>query len=502
MTTQQRLLEWRDKWAGTVVLLVGYGLCKTLTLDSYVTAFGAVRFPMGYVSDVPFMLGASFGVLLVSALMLAWCRRRHRLDLPYCIPMAVLVLCYGVSLLPVGPPVWVFVLLGVVWGCATRLVSAAFLELFAYERSAVAVILQLTCALVCSAALSLVLRPAPELLRLVIWPLIALACCLTVHWGRRAVRLRGGLATAPRGEEGLEACDVSAGVADDGRLGSPSFRKALGVAALPVLAYMVFELVIGLINMFAYFGGSSLTIASSAPMWGMLACAALMVTFVAATNRTPDPDTTALVAFPMAIAVFLLLPFLGDSYGPQLSVFIYAAYIFTSTLTVFYYVRACWRYGADPYAMSAIVSLCLRLMLLLGFVLGYGCAQLPDSEPLVRTGVMVAVCVYMLLFVIVVWHYKSSRRAVEPQVVVRKVVQSFEEANDARMNAITSRYGLTGRERDVYASLLKGGTAKSIASELGISHYTVQGYIQGLYSKLGVNKKEQAVELFYGFEEE
>ncbi len=239
----------------------------------------------------------------------------------------------------------------------------------------------------------------------------------------------------------------------------------------------------------------------------------------------------------------------GRLVWPQLSVLIYTAYIFTSTLSVFCYIRACWRYGADSYAMSAIVSLCLRLMLLLGFALGYGCAQLPNSEPLVRTGVMVAVCVYMLLFVIVVWHFKISRRKAEPQVVVQKVVQSFdeplvrtgvmvavcvymllfvivvwhfkisrrkaepqvvvqkvvqsfEEANDARLNAIMARYGLTGRERDVYASLLKGGTAKSIASELGISHYTVQGYIQGLYSKLGVNKKEQAVELFYGFEEE
>ncbi len=501
MTTQQRLLEWRDKWAGMLVLLVGYGLCKTLTLDSYVTAFGSVRYPMGYVSDVPFMMGASVGVLVVNIVILIWCcRRRHSLDLPYRVPMAALVLCYGVSVLPVTPSVWVLVLLGVVWGCATRLVSVAFLELFAYERSAVAVILQLTCALVFSAALSLVLRPAPEVVRLVVWPLAALACCLAVRWGRNSVRSRGALALAPRGGEGLEAAGAGA-ASDDGKLGSPAFRKALGVAALPVMAYMFFELVIGLINMFAYFGGSSLTIASSAPMWGMLACAAVMVTFVAATNRTPDPDSTTLVAFPVAIAVFLLLPFLGDSFGPQLSVLIYTAYIFTSTLSVFCYIRACWRYGADPYAMSAIVSLCLRLMLLLGFALGYGCAQLPNSEPLVRTGVMVAVCVYMLLFVIVVWHFKSSRRKEEPQVVVQKVVQSFEEANDARLNAIMARYGLTGRERDVYASLLKGGTAKSIASELGISHYTVQGYIQGLYSKLGVNKKEQAVELFYGFEE-
>ncbi len=191
MTTQQRLLEWRDKWAGTVVLLVGYGLCKTLTLDSYVTAFGAVRFPMGYVSDVPFMLGASFGVLLVSALMLVWCRRRHRLDLPYCIPMAVLVLCYEVSLLPVGPRYGC--LCSWVWcggvpraSCRRRFWNCSPMSARPWRS-----ILQLTCALVCSAALSLVLRPAPELLRLVIWPLIALACCLTVHWGRRAVRLRG-----------------------------------------------------------------------------------------------------------------------------------------------------------------------------------------------------------------------------------------------------------------------------------------------------------------------
>ncbi len=363
MTTQQRLAEWRDKWAGALVLLVGYGLCKTLTLDSYVTAFGSVRYPMGYVSDVPFMLGASVGVLLTGVIMLLWCRRRHYLDLPYRIPIAALVVCYGVSLLPMAPSPWVLGLLGMVWGCATRLASVSFIELFARERSAVAVILQLTCALVLSAALSLVLRSAPEIVRIIVWPLAAVICCLTVRWGRNTVRLRGSLAVGPRGEEGPEAageggavddgrlgsaviCCLTVrwgrntvrlrgslavgprgeegpeaagegGAVDDGRLGSPAFGKALRVAALPVMAYMFFELVIGLINMFAYFGGSSLTIASSAPMWGMLACAAVMVTFVAATNRTPDPDSTTLVAFPIAIAVFLLLPFLGASFGPS-----------------------------------------------------------------------------------------------------------------------------------------------------------------------------------------
>lgn len=501
VTTQQRWREWRDRWAGVLLLLVGYGLSKTLTLDSYVTAFGTVRFPMGYVSDVPFMLGASVGVLIAGIAMLLWCgRRRHRFDLPYRVPIVMLVASYGVSLLPVAPGPWLLAALGVVWGCATRLVSVSFIELFVYERSAVAVILQLSCALVFSAALSLALRTAPEVVRFVAWPLMAAACWLCVRWGRGSLCRRiasGEVLAGPLVATGAEA---PAPMTGDGTLKTPGFRKGMASIALPVMAYVFFELVIGLINMFAYFGGSSFTIASSAPMWGMLACAALMVSFVAITNRTPDPDTTMLVAFPLAIAVLLLLPFLGDHFGPQLSVLIYAAYIFTSTLTTFCYIRACWRCDADVYAMSSLVSLALRLMLLLGFALGHGCARLPNSEPLVRTGVMVAVCVYMLLFVIVVWHYKIARRPSEPQVVVRQVVQSFEEANDARLNALMACFGLTPRERDVYASLLRGGTAKSIAAELGISHYTVQGYVQSLYAKLGVNKKEQAVGLFYSFE--
>ena len=470
------------------LLLLGYGLCKTLTLDSYVTAFGAVRDPMGYVSSVPFMLAASTGIIATTLIMLIWRRCNVApFTLPYKLPLAVLALSYGISLVPGVPSSGLLVGLGLLWGCSTMMVSISFVELFACEDSPLVVILQLTLATILSAAMTLLLRNAPEPLRLVAYPTFALLCGVALYEGRRILKPRGPL---------VRAAFTGAAASERARI---DFKTAVRVSALPVLAYVFFESVIGLINMYAYYGGSSLTIASSAPMWGMIACAALLVAFVVVTNKIPSLDVTSLVVFPIAIGVFLLLPFLGESMGPQLSVLIYTAYIFTTTLATFCYIRAAWRYGADPYRLSAMVHLASRIMLVLGFAIGYGCAQLPHSEPLVRTGIVVAVCVYMLLFVVIVSYFKASRDKAQPQVVVEKVVQSFEEANSLRLDALAESYGLTGRERDVYAFLLKGGTAKSIASELGLSHYTVQGYIQGLYAKLGVNKKEQAVELFYAY---
>jgi DNA-binding CsgD family transcriptional regulator len=147
--------------------------------------------------------------------------------------------------------------------------------------------------------------------------------------------------------------------------------------------------------------------------------------------------------------------------------------------------------------VAAVVHLLTRVSLLAGLALGYACAQISDGEPLIRTGVAVAVCVYVLLAFIVLWCFRASRRAAHVEVVVERVPESFEDASRERMEALADARGLTPRECDVYLLLLKGGTAKTIAGELGVSPYTVQGHVQSLYGKLGVNKKEQAIEMFY-----
>ena len=66
----------------------------------------------------------------------------------------------------------------------------------------------------------------------------------------------------------------------------------------------------------------------------------------------------------------------------------------------------------------------------------------------------------------------------------------------ARADELTEEFGLTSRERDVLVGLAHGNTAASIARDLFLSTSTVQGYIKALYVKLGVNRKQQVIDLF------
>lgn len=54
---------------------------------------------------------------------------------------------------------------------------------------------------------------------------------------------------------------------------------------------------------------------------------------------------------------------------------------------------------------------------------------------------------------------------------------------------------LTPRERDILACIVDGYDARSIASDLGLSHATARNYVQRILAKLGVHNKAEAVSL-------
>lgn len=64
------------------------------------------------------------------------------------------------------------------------------------------------------------------------------------------------------------------------------------------------------------------------------------------------------------------------------------------------------------------------------------------------------------------------------------------------MRTSWEEFGLTSRERDVLVGLAHGNTAASIADDLYLSTSTVQGYVKTVYAKLGVNRKQQVIDLF------
>jgi DNA-binding CsgD family transcriptional regulator len=56
-------------------------------------------------------------------------------------------------------------------------------------------------------------------------------------------------------------------------------------------------------------------------------------------------------------------------------------------------------------------------------------------------------------------------------------------------------YGLTGREREVAALVLRGHSAKAIASSLVISPWTVQDHMKAIYEKTGLRSRAELVAL-------
>ena len=76
--------------------------------------------------------------------------------------------------------------------------------------------------------------------------------------------------------------------------------------------------------------------------------------------------------------------------------------------------------------------------------------------------------------------------------IARKVVRSFQEADDSRSGR-TDETALSPREREVLEHLAQGYLYKEIASRLAISYDTVHTYVRRIYEKLQVHSRTEAV---------
>ncbi len=497
--------------AGTLLLTVGYSLFRTVSYNSYVTNFTVTAESFGYISYLPFMFSASIGIVVAAVVIFFLARFKvlKYLKLSYVIPLVVIVLCYFFAPLLahlVGYTLFLPIL-GFVWGLATTMVSISFIELFTHEKSSEAIIFILACASLFSAVINALLVQLPQTACTIICIVFALLCVPIIWKRRNDIRVQ-----TPQSP-------------DTKTRSSAKVAPALQKVSTIILAYFFFELIVGLINMFAYQGASSFSISTNTPLQGMLISSILVVIFVFVTSRTPSQSIIYLLLLPLTITVFMVLPFFGEQLGSPLSSVIYAAHVFTSMFAMFCCVDTTRTTGADAYQVAALLAGGVRVMLMIGFGLGFAFSTMFEAENYVRMGIVALSCIYLLGIVIVFWGYRNSKKrgmdagsgagAQQEDGIagIGGVVasagagdetgdkpatfsQSYEQLVADRVEELVAEYGLTNRERDVLIGLSKGKSAARIAEDLFISTSTVQGYIKTLYPKLGVNKKQQVLDLF------
>lgn len=84
-----------------------------------------------------------------------------------------------------------------------------------------------------------------------------------------------------------------------------------------------------------------------------------------------------------------------------------------------------------------------------------------------------------------------------------RVAVIVEPAHPARIYPLLmSAYGLTPRERDVVASILRGSSTAAIAAELVVSAHTVQQHLKSIFDKTGVRSRRDLVgKVFFAYYE-
>lgn len=496
-----------------LLLVAGYGLYKAASSTEYLSAMGAAPTNMGFVSQLPFMLANCAAETLVAFLIvfLAHTGRLLPGKLSDVIGYALLLIATvasdvadltGVLGTQLTGPVATLVVpiaLGLVKGAGSIIVSLRWFELYvlhAGRRSLAWLLLAFALGALAGVGLSFMpAGPASQLAMLLIY-LASLACA-------RLVAMRAEQTPAPSLVNQL----------------SPKSEPGRNLLSA-WLCLLVCHFVVGIANT-AVFGSSFASIMAHVNVnTCILLAVALLALVFGLTRRFPDPEFTFKLITPVFLVVFTLAALAADRFGlitGYAMICCYEAIAVTYTI----YMIAFLRNGLfEPYQILGVTSGLSSLALLIGLVIGGVLSLASNLHDIPLFTILAFVAIYpfgIALLFVQRNRARNTASAARREALVEAGRQAstspraeqaregaaetisrsdVEDYHLARVRKFAERFGLTRRETDVCAELTRGRTVRSVAEALCVSESTVWTHIRGVYSKCGVNTKQELIDMF------
>ena len=215
-------------------------------------------------------------------------------------------------------------------------------------------------------------------------------------------------------------------------------------------------------------------------------------------ERLPDAEAAFTPSFAVLTTGFLLMPFLGTWFRICFTAVTLFVFCLMSILMQGACIAVAQHEGADSSAVLGRFAGVVYLFMALGYAAG-GAVQGSGELNVAHLLMLALVMTYALGVVFFLVRGRSRQQSEAPATAYLKRMELETPAvRDSAAAVLAQKAGLTERETEVLALVVKGRDLPSISQIMGLSKNTVRTHMRNLYRKLDVHSRQEIIDIIEG----